>query len=148
MHNILLRTMSHSSRSHELGHAFIRISIGIIFLIFGYGKLTSGTEHLAGIGSAIGIFGITHGYLFWGYMAALTEFCGGLAFIFGFLTRLACLPLMWLLIVALSFHINKGDTFSTWGFACTCLCVMIGFAIAGSGKYSIDYFIHSTTQQN
>src|SRR5690606_29546353 len=97
----------HTSSSHELGHAFIRISIGIIFIIFGYGKLTSGAENLTNIGSAMAAFGITHEYLYWGYLAALTEFCGGLALIFGFLTRLACIPLTWLLIVALTFHIKK-----------------------------------------
>jgi len=137
----LLQIMKNSSTSHDLGYTIIRISLGIVFLIFGYSKLTSGATHLVGIGSAMGLFGITNGYIFWGYMAALTEFCAGLAFIFGILTRLACLPLIWLLIVAMTFHINKGDAFTVWGFACTCLCITIGILITGSGKYSVDYAI-------
>ena len=68
MKNFLMRITQHTSSSHELGHSFIRISIGIIFLIFGYGKLTSGAENLTGIGSAMAVFGITNGYLYWGYM--------------------------------------------------------------------------------
>jgi putative oxidoreductase len=141
MKHLLLRITQHNSSSHELGHTFIRISIGVVFLIFGYGKLTSETENLTSIGSAMAAFGITYGPLYWGYLAALTEFCGGLALIFGFLARLACIPLIWLLIVALTFHIKKGDAFTSWGFAFTCLCIMIGFSIAGSGTYSLDYYL-------
>lgn len=145
MKKLLLRTMQHSALSQELGHAIIRVSIGVILLIFGYGKLTSGAENLSQIGSAIAYFGITSGYLFWGYMAALTEFCAGIAFIIGLCTRLMCIPLMLLLIVAIQFHLNKGDTFSTWGFACTLLCVTIGLFVGGSGQYSIDYiFTHNS----
>jgi putative oxidoreductase len=147
MKNLLIRITQHTSSSYELGYTFIRISIGIVFLIFGYGKLTSGTANLTGLGSAMAAFGITHGYLYWGYLAALTEFCGGLTIIFGFLTRLACIPLIWLLIVALTFHIKKGDAFSTWGFAFTCLCLMIGFLIAGSGNYSLDHYLFHTKEK-
>lgn len=147
MKNILIHITQHTPSSHELGHAFMRISIGIIFLIFGYGKLTSGAEHLTQLGSAMGAFGITQGYLWWGYLAALTEFCGGLILIFGFLTRFACIPLIWLLIVALTFHIKKGDAFTSWGFAFTFLCIMIGFLITGSGQYSLDYYLFQTKEK-
>jgi len=140
---IITWTMHDSSALQQLGIAIIRISFGIIFLTFGYNKLLSGTTNLTQLGSAMGYFGITRGYLLWGYTAALTEFCGGLAYILGLWTRIASLPLIWLLIVALRFHVQKGDVFSAWAFACTCLCIVIGFLIAGSGLYSTDYIIHA-----
>jgi putative oxidoreductase len=140
--------MKYSPLSHELGYTFIRISFGVIFLIFGYGKITSGAEKLVELGNAMALFGITHGYLFWGSMAALTELCAGLAFIFGCLTRLVCLPVIWLLIVAMSVHINKGDSFTVWAFACMCLCITLGFLIGGSGKYSLDYAFSKNHHHN
>lgn len=123
----------------ELGLTIIRIGFGVIFTIFGYQKLMSGTANLTQLGSAMGLFGITWGYLWWGYAAALTELCGGLAFTFGFNTRLAAIPLAWLLIVAIRFHLQNNDPFTKWSFAVLCLCVIAGIFIAGSGTYSIDH---------
>ena len=133
--------MHNSIKLQQLGLTLIRVSFGTIFLIFGYNKLLSGSTNITQIGSAMSYFGITRGYLLWGYMAALTELCGGLAYILGLCTRIASLPLMWLLIVALSFHLHQNDPFSKWAFACTCLCIVVGFFIAGSGIYSADYMI-------
>lgn len=133
--------MYHSLALQELGVTLIRISFGIIFVVFGYNKLTSGSENLTQIGSAMGLFGITWGYLLWGYAAALTELCGGLAFTLGFGTRIAALPLIWLLIVALRFHLQNNDTFTKWSFPCLCLCIAVSFFIIGSGMYSLDHLI-------
>lgn len=136
-------TMHNSPMLQHLGLALIRIGLGGILTIFGYNKLFSGTANLTQIGSAISYFGITHGYLLFGYLAALTELCGGLAFTLGLCTRLASLPLIFLLIVALQFHLQRGDAFTTWSFPALCLCVVVGFLIGGSGVYSADYVLHS-----
>ena len=143
---IIRWTMYESATLQQLGLAVIRIGIGTIFLIFGYNKLLSGAANLTQIGSAMSLFDITRGYIIWGYLAALTEFCAGLAYVLGFCTRIASLPLIWLLVVALRYHITKGDPFTTWGFACSLLCVAVGFFIAGGGIYSIDRALHSDEQ--
>jgi putative oxidoreductase len=141
MKKIVLHTMHHSPSTHELGHALLRIGIGVMLIVFGYGKLTSGTENITQIGGAMGLFGITFGYLFWGYLAALTEFCVGVCYVAGFLTRIASVPLICLLMVAIKFHLSKGDSFTVWGFPFTCLCIALTMLIAGGGKYSLDYMI-------
>ena len=144
---IIRWTTHESAMLQHLGLAVIRIGAGIIFLIFGYNKLISGTAHVTEIGSAVSLFGITCGYVVWGYLAALTEFCAGLAYITGFWTRIASLPLICLLIVALKFHFSKGDPSTAWGFAFSLLCVAIGFFLAGSGTYSMDHFTRSPAQE-
>lgn len=138
-------TMHYSPVLQQLGLALIRIGFGVIFLIFGYKKLLSGSANLTQVGSAVSYFGITRGYLLWGYMAALTELFGGLAYILGLGTRLACLPLLCLLIVALKFHLQNGDSFTVWAFPCLSLCIVISVLIAGSGAYSADYLIQKNT---
>lgn len=125
----------------QLGLTIIRIGLGVILTIFGCQKLMSGTTNLAQIGSAVGLFGITWGYLWWGYAAALTELCGGLAFAFGFHTRIVAIPIACLLIVALRFHLQNNDPFMKWACALLCLCVVAGIFIAGSGIYSLDHVI-------
>ena len=144
MYNTIIGwTMHNSPALQNVGLTLIRIGFGIVFTIFGYNKLFSGTAHLTQIGSAISYFGITHGYVLFGYLAALTELCGGLAYTFGFCTRIVSLPLIFLLIVALQFHFQKGDAFTSWAFPALCLCIVIGFLLAGSGIYSADYIIYT-----
>ena len=145
---IISWTMHDSPALQHLGLTLIRISFGVMFLIFGYNKLMSGSANLTQLGSAMGYFGITRGYLLWGYAAALTEFCGGAAYILGLWTRIMSLPIIWLLIVALKFHLQKGDAFTTWAFAGICLCIAVSFLIAGSGAYSADYLMHSHSHNN
>ncbi len=141
-------TMHNSPTLQHLGLTIIRIGFGITLTIFGYNKLFSGSANLTQLGSAMGLFGITRGYIIWGYLAALTELCGGLAYTIGLWTRIVSLPLVWLLIVAVKFHIQKGDAFTVWAFATTCLCITIGFLCAGSGIYSADHVLYSTTRKN
>lgn len=133
--------MCHSLVLQQLGLTLIRISFGVIFTIFGYNKLFSGSANLTQLGSAMGLFGITWGYLWWGYAAALTELFGGIAFALGLYTRIACIPLAWLLIVAIHFHLQNNDPFTKWAFACMCLCIVAGTFVAGSGMYSLDHMI-------
>lgn len=142
-HHIVSFTMHHSPVLQQLGFTLIRISFGAIFLTFGYNKLMSGSENLTQIGSAMGFFGITWGYLFWGYLAALTELCGGISFMLGFGTRIVSLPLIWLLIVAIKFHFKNNDPFMKWSFAALCLCIVISYCIAGSGLYSVDHMLQT-----
>ena len=140
--------MHESPALQQIGLAIVRISLGVVFLIFGYKKLISGSANITQIGSAMGLFGIVHGYIFWGYLAALTELCGGLALVVGFCTRIASLPLTCLLIVALRFHMEKADPFNIWAFPCICLCTTIAFFIAGSGIYSVDHVTSSVAQES
>ena len=144
-HTIISWTRGDSIALQHLGLTIIRISIGTMFLIFGYNKLLSGATNLTQIGSAMSYFGITRGYLFWGYTAALAEFCGGIAYMLGFYTRIVSLPLIWLLIVALKFHLHRGDAITIWAFPAICLCLIVGFFISGSGIYSIDYLMNRSS---
>lgn len=133
--------MYHSPMLQQLGLTIIRISLGVILTIFGYNKLISGSVNLTQIGSAMGLFGISWGYLWWGYAAALTELCGGIAFALGLYTRFACIPLACLLIVALHFHLQNNDPFIKWSFPALCLCIVAAIFVAGSGNYSVDNMI-------
>ncbi len=144
---IITWTLYESITLQQIGFAIIRISFGIALCIFGYKKLLSGSNNIIKIGSSMSLFGITRGYILWGYLAALTELFSGLAFTIGLFTRIASLPLIWLLIVALRFHINNNDPLYVWMFPCICLCAVIAFLIAGSNIYSVDHVINKNIQK-
>ena len=133
--------MHTSIQLQHIGFTLLRISFGIMFLVFGYKKINSGATNLTQLGSAISYFGINYGYLLWGYLAAFTEFFGGIAYILGLWTRIISLPIIWLLIVAIQFHLQQNDPITIWFFPVLCLCIAISFFIAGSGIYSLDYAI-------
>lgn len=129
-------------RSLEFGLLFIRASLGLIFVIHGWGKMMGGIATWTWMGSQMAHFGITFAPLFWGILGMLTELLGGFFLAVGFGTRFVSAALAWMMIVAISYHITKGDTFNdVWSHAFTLLFIFIGLAIAGSGKYSVDAYL-------
>ncbi|HTL37490.1 MAG TPA: DoxX family protein [Kofleriaceae bacterium] len=78
-----------------------RILMAAIFIVSGFAKLTdpggaSGYMHMAGIGHADQLV----------YVAGAAELAGGLALLFGFLTRIAAIGLIVLLVIITYFFHN------------------------------------------
>ncbi len=126
----------------ELGLTFIRVAVGAIFMIHGWGKLSGGVATWQWMGSQMANLGITFLPVFWGFLGMLTELGGGVCLVLGLGTRVVASALAFMMIVALSYHITKGDTFNdVWSHAFTLFFVFIGLAVAGSGKYSLDHYL-------
>ncbi len=74
-----LRTMNRLlGKGSDAGLLILRVGIGVMFMIHGWPKLSGGPEVWVKLGGAIGVFGITFAPTFWGLMAAVSEFAGGL----------------------------------------------------------------------
>ncbi|MEW6202460.1 MAG: DoxX family protein [bacterium] len=125
-------------RYHDAGLLVLRIGIGIMFALHGYPKITGGPEKWTMIGGAIGFLGIHFAPVFWGFMAAVSEFCGGILLVVGFLFRPASVLLTITMIVATSMHIGKGDTFGQYSHALESAILFLSLFLIGPGKYSID----------
>lgn len=138
----MIRLFSFDARHIELGLTFIRVAVGVIFMIHGWGKLTGGIATWQWMGSQMAHLGITFWPAFWGFLAMAAESGGGFLLTIGLATRLVSAALAFVMVVAMSYHIDKGDTFnSTWSHACTLFFVFLGFIIAGSGRYSLDHYL-------
>lgn len=116
----------------------LRIGIGISFVfVYGYEKIFGGPETWAGLGSNMALLGITFWPVFWGFMAAATEFVGGILLMLGLAFRPALVLLSGTMIVAALGH-TIGDISGGPWHATEMLTVFIALLITGPGAYSLD----------
>ncbi|OEE31488.1 DoxD-like family protein [Vibrio genomosp. F10 str. ZF-129] len=120
----------------------LRVPVGIILAAHGAQKLFGwfGGYGLEGTGQWMASIGLAPGYLM-ALMAGSAEFFGGLALIFGLLTRPAALVNALAMLVAIfSVHISHGLFISNNGyeFALALFAATLALAIQGGGKFAID----------
>jgi putative oxidoreductase len=127
-------------RYRDAGLFVLRVGIGICFIAHGWGKISNpgGWE---GLGGAVGALGFTPPAAvakFFGFMAALSEFGGGICLILGFLFRPACMLLAATMAVALATHLKKGDSFGGYSHALESLILFVSLVFIGPGKISLE----------
>ncbi|MEM8500904.1 MAG: DoxX family protein [Pseudomonadota bacterium] len=125
-----------------LGSLVLRVPVGIILAAHGSQKLFGwlGGYGLAGTGQWMASIGLEPGYLM-AQLAGSAEFYGGLALIFGLLTRPAAAVSAFTMLVAIfSVHINHGLFASNNGyeFALSLFAATLALTIQGGGSLSID----------
>ena len=132
--NILLKNLF---RYQDQGLLFYRIVFGLSMMAHGYFKFAGGEQMLTGVGSMLGVFGITGGYYMLGVMAASAELIGGLLVILGLATRLGTLMIVGTLFVATVLELGHG--FFKWDYPSQMMFGAIMLFIAGPGRFSFDY---------
>ena len=85
----------------------------------------------------MGNIGIHFMPAFWGFMAALAEFGGGICLILGILFRPATAMMVFTMFIAAMMHYQNGDGFGGYSHAVENGIVLLGLFFAGSGKYAI-----------
>lgn len=126
-----------SPRNFDLGMLVIRLGMGLGFLYYhGWGKLMGGVERWTSLGESMQRFGLDFGAPLWGFMISFAESIGALLIAVGFLTA----PMSWILavgmFVAWTGHIASGQ--GTPGHSFKNMVVLVGIALSGPGRYSID----------
>jgi len=124
----------------DVGLLVMRVGVGVMFAVaHGYGKIIGGPEKWAQLGGAMSNLGIDFAPAFWGFMAAMAEFVGGILLAAGLLTRIWAFLLMNTMIVAAVMHYQAGDPFGgatsrpiEMGF------VFLGLLLTGAGGLSLD----------
>ncbi len=126
------------SRNRDLGRLIIRIGIGLSFITHGYPKLIGGIATWDSLGQSMGYLEITFLPVFWGFMAAVSEFFGGIMFLIGFNLRIACIFLGFTMFVATIYHFGKGDGLHGASHTIELMTIFVGMFFIGPGKYSLD----------
>ncbi len=125
------------STSQSVVILVIRIVVGLAFMFHGYGKI----QHpFSWMGPDAGIPSFLQ------FLAALSEFGGGLAWIIGLFTPLASLGIASTMVVATHMHmLILGDSFVASGkgagsyeLPLVYLCISILILVFGAGKFSLD----------
>src|ERR1044071_7547612 len=98
----------------DYGLLLLRVGIGLMFVaVHGVSKLTRGGQVWAGLGKTFNsLWGVSFVPTFWGLMAAISEFGGGLCLITGILFRPACAFMLFTMMVAVAAHVPGGYRFS------------------------------------
>jgi putative oxidoreductase len=122
----------------------LRLIVGIAFIYHGWGKIQNPFGWIPAPTPVPG---------FLQFLAALSEFGGGIALILGLLTPIASLGLVFTMIVAVLFHgVVLGHPFvsTTGGPAYELAMVYLGISLllmaTGPGKFSLDKFLFGKTK--
>ena len=121
----------------DVGLLVLRVGIGIVFILHGYPKIAGGPEVWGAIGGAMTNLGIDFAPVFWGFMAALAEFGGGILLIFGLFTRIASILLTITMIVATVKLHADGVNFSTLAHPLKMAVVFLALTFSGPGRLSL-----------
>ena len=131
---------SPSRRQIDTALAVLRVVLGITFILHGGQKLF--VYGFSGVSGAFAQMGIPAPGLL-GPFVAFVEFFGGIAILFGLLTRLAALGIGATMVVAiLTVHLKNGF-FAPTGieFPLSLLGSAIALVITGAGDFSVDALI-------
>lgn len=123
----------------DYGLLVLRIGIGSMFVfIHGLPKVMGGAQMWIGLGGAFNrIIGISFFPVFWGFMAMLSEFGGGLCLIAGVLFRPACSFMLFTILIAVTSIIRGGYGFSAASQPFELGIVLLSLIFTGAGKLTL-----------
>ena len=127
-----------SNNAIQIAISIIRIGFGIIYIMHGFPKIIDGPERWEAVGGAMGFVGLGFAPVFWGFMASLAEFGGGLLLALGLFTRIAAALMAFTMLIATVMHISVGDPLGTVLHPVKGLVVFIALIYSGAGRYAID----------
>ncbi len=122
----------------NVGLLIIRIGLGIMFILHGFPKMFGGPDTWVEVGSAMQYLGIDFAPMFFGFMAGVTEFFGGIFLLCGLFFMPSVIFLFIVMLVATVQHIGAGDGFVSYSHSIEMAIVMFGLLFIGPGKYSLD----------
>jgi len=126
----------------DAGLLFIRLGIGFAFIfVHGWGKISGGPELWGKIGGSMANLGITFAPVFWGFMASISEFGGGILLVLGLFTRSTSAFMAFTMFVAFMQHTSKLDPWNRAIYPMEMFAVFMALIFLGAGKFSIDALI-------
>ena len=119
----------------------LRLGFGFMFLLYGWPKLFGGAQKWGEFGAAMANLGIHFAPAFWGFMAGFAMVAGAVCLILGVFFRPACVLLLFTMVVAVVFHLRKGDGILGAGHALEDGLVFFALSAIGPGKYSLEHWL-------
>lgn len=130
------------NKFRDFGLLILRLGLGSMFIVHGAPKMFGGPETWERVGMATASLGVNFAPALWGFMAAFSEFVGGILLILGLFFRPACMLLVLTMVVATSMHLDRGDGLRGASHAIEAGIVFLSLILIGPGKYSLDELFH------
>jgi putative oxidoreductase len=136
--------VSQGSLKSDLGLLIARVGTGLSLLLFhGYGKISGGPETWERVGGNMQNLGIDFLPVFWGFMAAMSEFFGALFLVLGLFFRPAAALLAFTMFVAALRHLSlppeaAGAGWKGASHALELLAVFTALFILGPGRIALS----------
>ena len=121
----------------DLGLLIIRVGLGLSFMVHGWPKLAGGQQKWEQLGGAMANIGISFFPIFWGFMAAVVEFFGGLFLALGVFHLPSVLGLLFTMVIATVYHLKAGDPYPRISHPLELAIVFLGLFFTGPGKFSV-----------
>ena len=125
------------AKYREFGLLLIRISIGLLFILYTAPALMGGPSAWTHFGAGVRNFGLHSHFQLWGFLGALAGCVGGVLIIFGLFFRIGLL-LVLILAVGHAIGVTKGSGFRVALPSIEMCFVLGGILFVGPGKYSVD----------
>lgn len=127
-----------SGEYRNIGLLILRIGLGIMFILHGYPKMFGGPDTWVEVGSAMQYLGIDFAPMFFGFMAGVAEFFGGIFLLLGLFFTPSVILLLVVMLVATAKHLGAGDGFVDYSHSIEMAIIFTSLLFIGSGKYSLD----------
>jgi putative oxidoreductase len=125
------------AKYREVGLLLIRISIGLLFILYAAPALIGGPKAWGHFGTGASHFGLHSHVQVWGFLGALLGCVGGILMIFGLFFRIGVL-LVLVLAIGHAIAVCEGPGFRVALPSIEMCFVLAGVLFVGPGKYSVD----------
>jgi putative oxidoreductase len=129
--------MAFLAKYADFGLLLLRVSIGVLFIVYTVPALMSGPSGWAHFGAGARNWGLHSHFQLWGFLGALLGCIGGVLLIFGLFFRIGVLLLL-VLAVGHAIGVKHGSGFRTALPSIEMCFVLAGVLFIGPGKYSVD----------
>ncbi len=109
-----------------------------MFMVHGWPKLAGGAARWAKLGGAMARLGIDFAPTFFGFMAAVSEFFGGLLVAVGLLFRPALALMLCTMVVATTRHLGAGEGILGASHAIEAGIVFASLLLIGPGRFALQ----------
>ena len=129
--------MAFLAKYADFGLLLLRVSIGVLFILYTAPALLGGPAAWAHFGSGARAWGLHSHFQLWGFLGALCGCTGGVLMIFGLFFRIGVL-LVLVLAIGHAIAVTKGAGFRIALPSIEICFVLAGILFVGPGKYSVD----------
>lgn len=129
--------MAFLAKYADFGLLLLRVSVGILFILYTAPALMGGPSAWAHFGAGARNWGLHSHFQLWGFLVALLGCIAGILAIFGLFFRPSVLVLL-VLSIAHAIGVKHGGGFGTALPSIEMCFVLAGVLFVGPGKYSVD----------